>query len=76
LTDGKVISKNDANFVEPAQLVVMFAKKYSCGELTHDPASNYEWYSIQFTSEQNMKMIIIPIVIKELHYVYGIHYSG
>jgi hypothetical protein len=53
----------------------MFVKKYRCGELTRDPASNYEWYSIQFTSEENMKMIIILIVIKELHYVYGIHYS-
>ena len=54
----------------------MFAKKYSCEELTHDPASNYEWYFIQLSSEEKIKMIIILIVIKELHYVYGIHYSG
>ena len=53
----------------------MLAKKYSCGELTRDPGFNYEWYFIQFTSDENMKMIIILIVIKELHYVYGIHYS-
>jgi len=53
----------------------MLAKKYRCRELTRDPASNYEWYFIQFASEENMKMIIIPIVIIELHYVYGIHYS-
>ena len=53
----------------------MLEKKYSCGELTRDPASNYEWYSIQFTSEENMKMIIILIVIKVLQYMYGIHYS-
>jgi len=53
----------------------MFAKKYSCGKLTRAQSSNYEWYFIQFGSEEKNKMIIILIVIKELHYVYGIHYS-
>jgi len=53
----------------------MLGEKHRYGELTRDPNFNYEWYFIQFASDENMKMIIILIVIKELHYVYGIHYS-
>ena len=46
--------------------MLLWRKNEKCGDVVRGLTSIYEWYFIQFASDEGLKMIIILILIKEL----------